>query len=75
MKDALLYIPIICGCALVVGPVQSFALSRLSWELNPHGTTVMSVEFQVAGALGSSLFTGLYYQSLSGTHGWHHQPL
>jgi DHA2 family lincomycin resistance protein-like MFS transporter len=60
-----LYIPIICGCALVIGPVQSFALSRLSWELNPHGTTVMSVGFQVAGALGSSLFTGLYYMALS----------
>jgi DHA2 family lincomycin resistance protein-like MFS transporter len=62
---AILYIPIICGCALVIGPVQSFALSRLSWELNPHGTTVMSVGFQVAGALGSSLFTGLYYMALS----------
>ena len=62
---ALLYIPIICGCALVIGPVQSFALSRLSWELNPHGTTVMSVGFQVAGALGSSLFTGVYYLGIS----------
>ena len=62
---AVLYIPIICGCALVIGPVQSFALSRLSWELNPHGTTVMSVGFQVAGALGSSLFTGIYYLGLN----------
>ena len=62
---AVLYIPVICGCALVIGPVQSFALSRLSWELNPHGTTVMSVGFQVAGALGSSLFTGVYYLGLS----------
>jgi DHA2 family lincomycin resistance protein-like MFS transporter len=62
---AVLYIPVICGCALVIGPVQSFALSRLSWELNPHGTTVMSVGFQVAGALGSSLFTGLYYRGLN----------
>lgn len=63
---AALYIPIICGCALVIGPVQSFALSRLSWELNPHGTTVMSVGFQVAGALGSSLFTGVYFLQLNG---------
>ena len=26
---ALIYIPVICGSALVIGPVQSFALSKL----------------------------------------------
>lgn len=57
---ALIYIPVICGSALVIGPVQSFALSRLSFELNPHGVTVMSTGFQIAGCVGSSVFTGVY---------------
>lgn len=42
---ALIYIPVICGSALVIGPVQSFALSKLSYQLNPHGVTVMSTGF------------------------------
>ena len=46
---AVIYIPVICGSALVIGPVQSFALSKLSPELNPHGVTVMSTGFQIAG--------------------------
>lgn len=57
---ALLYIPVICGSALIIGPVQSFALSFLKPELNPHGVTVMSTGFQVAGCIGSSVFTGIY---------------
>ena len=57
---ALLYIPVICGSALIIGPVQSFALSHLKLELNPHGVTVMSTGFQIAGCIGSSLFTGVY---------------
>lgn len=57
---ALIYIPVICGSALVIGPVQSFALSKLSFELNPHGVTVMSTGFQIAGCVGSSVFTGVY---------------
>ncbi len=57
---AIIYIPVICGSALVIGPVQSFALSKLSPELNPHGVTVMSTGFQIAGCIGSSVFTGVY---------------
>lgn len=57
---ALLYIPVICGSALIIGPVQSLALSYLKPELNPHGVTVMSTGFQIAGCIGSSLFTGVY---------------
>lgn len=57
---ALLYIPVICGSALIIGPVQSFALSHLEPELNPHGVTVMSTGFQIAGCIGSSLFAGVY---------------
>ncbi|MDO5846002.1 MAG: MFS transporter [Methanocorpusculum sp.] len=57
---ALLYIPVICGSALIIGPVQSFALSRLSPELIPHGVVVMSTGFQIAGCIGSSLFMGVY---------------
>lgn len=57
---ALIYIPVICGSALVIGPVQSFALSKLSYQLNPHGVTVMSTGFQIAGCIGSSVFTGVY---------------
>lgn len=57
---AVLYVPVICGSALIIGPVQSFALSKLPPELNPHGVTVMSTGFQIAGCIGSSLFTGVY---------------
>lgn len=57
---ALLYIPVICGSALVIGPVQSYALSHLSHEQHTHGVTVMSTGFQLAGCIGSSLFVGVY---------------
>jgi DHA2 family lincomycin resistance protein-like MFS transporter len=57
---ALLYIPVICGSALIIGPVQSLALSHLTFEQNPHGVTLMSTGFQVAGCIGASLFTGVY---------------
>lgn len=57
---ALLYIPVICGSALIIGPVQSLALSYLSFEENPHGVTVMSTGFQIAGCIGASLFSGIY---------------
>lgn len=57
---AIIYIPVICGSALVIGPVQSFALSKLPPEMNPHGVTVMSTGFQIAGCFGSSVFTGVY---------------
>jgi len=57
---AILYIPVICGSALIIGPVQSVALSHLTHEQNPHGVTVMSTGFQIAGCIGSSLFTGVY---------------
>lgn len=57
---ALLYIPVICGSALIIGPVQSLALSTLRAEENPHGVTVMSTGFQIAGCIGASLFSGIY---------------
>lgn len=57
---AVTYIPIICGSAFIIGPVQCFALSRLTSEQNPHGVTLMSTGFQIAGCLGASLFTGVY---------------
>ena len=63
---AVLYIPVICGSALVIGPVQSFALSKLPPELNPHGVTIMSTGFQVAGCIGSSVFTGVYAAVMAG---------
>ena len=63
---AVLYIPIICGSALIIGPVQSFALSKLTYELNPHGVTVMSTGFQIAGCVGSSVFTGVYAMVIAG---------
>ena len=56
----LLYIPIICGPAFVIGPVQTFALSHLKPEMNPHGVVVISTGFQIAGCIGSSVFTGIY---------------
>ncbi|GHV33244.1 multidrug MFS transporter [Clostridia bacterium] len=57
---ALLYIPVIGGSALIIGPVQSLALSRLTPEQNPHGVTILSTGFQIAGCIGASLFTGVY---------------
>jgi len=57
---AALYIPVICGSALIIGPVQSLALSYLSFAENPHGVTVMSIGFQIAGCIGASLFAGIY---------------
>lgn len=57
---ALLYIPVICGSVLIIGPVQSFALSFLGHKENPHGVTMISTGFQVAGCFGSSFFTGIY---------------
>lgn len=68
---ALIYIPVICGSALIIGPVQSYALSKLAPEMNPHGVTVMSTGFQIAGCIGSSVFVGIYAavgtsQSLTG---------
>lgn len=62
---AILYIPVICGSVLIIGPVQSFALSYLEPELNPHGVTVITTGFQIAGCLGSSLFTGVYSATVS----------
>ncbi len=64
---ALIYIPVICGSALVIGPVQSFALSKLTYEQNPHGVTIMSTGFQIAGCVGSSVFTGIYAAVTAGS--------
>lgn len=66
---ALIYIPVICGSALVIGPVQSFALSKLTYEQNPHGVTIMSTGFQIAGCVGSSVFTGIYAAVTGQFHG------
>lgn len=57
---AALYIPVIGGSALIIGPVQSLALSHLAPEQNPHGVTILSTGFQIAGCIGASLFTGIY---------------
>lgn len=57
---AALYVPLIAGTALVVGPVQTFALSQLSREQSPHGVTVFGTGFQVAGCVGTAIATGVY---------------
>jgi DHA2 family lincomycin resistance protein-like MFS transporter len=57
---ALLYIFVIGGAALIIGPVQSFSLSRLAPELHAHGVTIMSTGFQIAGCIGASVFSGIY---------------
>jgi DHA2 family lincomycin resistance protein-like MFS transporter len=63
---ALLYIPVIGGSALIIGPVQGYALARLAPSMAPHGVTVMSTGFQLAGCIGSSLMTGIYSAVLAG---------
>ncbi|MCD8199531.1 MAG: MFS transporter [Coriobacteriaceae bacterium] len=63
----LIYVPIACGALLITGPAQSFGLSKLTPEQNPFGVIVLSTGFQIAGCVGSSLFTGVYSAiSLSG---------
>jgi DHA2 family lincomycin resistance protein-like MFS transporter len=62
---AALYIPVIGGSALIIGPVQSLALSHLAPEQNPHGVTILSTGFQIAGCFGASLFTGVYFKVLT----------
>lgn len=54
-----LYAPAIAGCAFTLSPAQSFALASLDRELYPHGVTIMSTLFQIAGCVGSSLFVGV----------------
>lgn len=54
-----LYAPVIIGCALSMGPAQSFALSSLDRAHYPHGVTIVSTFFQIAGCVGSSLFVGV----------------
>lgn len=55
-----LYMPAILGSALAIGPVQSFSLSSLPRAMNPHGVTIFSTSFQIAGCVGTALSTGIY---------------
>lgn len=56
----LLYIPAVLATAFVIGPSQTFALSHLDPETSPHGVTVVSTSFQIAGCVGTSLAAGVY---------------
>ena len=56
----ILYVPAVLATAFVVGPAQTFALSNLDRETSPHGVTVVSTSFQIAGCVGTSLATGIY---------------
>ena len=56
----LLYVPAVLATAFVVGPSQTFALANLDRETSPHGVTVVSTSFQIAGCVGTSLATGIY---------------
>jgi DHA2 family lincomycin resistance protein-like MFS transporter len=66
---AFLYIFVISGAALIIGPVQSFTLSRLAPELYAHGVTIMSTGFQIAGCIGASFFTGIYAAAIASAAG------
>ncbi|MBQ8761924.1 MAG: MFS transporter [Clostridia bacterium] len=55
-----LYVPVIVGSAFIIGPVQSYGLSSLKPEQNPHGVTIFSTGFQIAGCIGASLFASAY---------------
>lgn len=56
----ILYIPAVLATAFVIGPAQTFALSHLDRETSPHGVTVVSTSFQIAGCVGTSLAAGIY---------------
>lgn len=45
---------------MVIGPIQSYGLSRLAPQDNPHGVTIFSTVFQIAGCVGASLFASAY---------------
>lgn len=64
-----LYAFVVIGSALIIGPVQSFALSFLQPQQNPHGVTILSTGFQIAGCIGSSLFSSVYTFAISGVIG------
>lgn len=55
-----LYIPAVLATSLVIGPSQTFGLSHLGREESPHGVTIVSTSFQIAGCLGTSLGVGVY---------------
>jgi MFS transporter, DHA2 family, lincomycin resistance protein len=55
-----LYVPAVLATSLVIGPSQTFALSSLDRRSSPHGVTVVSTSFQIAGCLGTSLAIGVY---------------
>lgn len=57
---ALLYIPAVLATSFVIGPSQTFALSSLDRETSPHGVTVVSTSFQIAGCVGTALAAGIY---------------
>lgn len=61
----LLYIPAVLATSLVVGPSQTFGLSHLDRASSPHGVTVVSTSFQIAGCLGTSLAVGVYNAATS----------
>src|SRR5699024_2355349 len=55
-----LYVPAVLATAFVIGPSQTFALSHLDERSSPHGVTVISTSFQIAGGVGASLAAGIY---------------
>ena len=57
---AVLYVPAVLATAFVIGPSQTFALANLDREAAPHGVTVVSTSFQIAGCIGTSLAAGIY---------------
>ena len=57
---AVLYIPAVLATAFAIGPAQTFALGSLDREAAPHGVTIVSTSFQIAGSVGTSLAAGIY---------------
>lgn len=55
-----LYVPAVLATSFVIGPSQTLALSSLDRETSPHGVTIVSTSFQIAGSIGTSLAAGIY---------------
>ena len=62
---AIIYVPLIAGTALIVGPVQSYALTKLKGEQTQAGVTIISTVFQIAGSIGSSIFISIYSANMA----------
>lgn len=55
-----LHVILMIGLSMIMMPAQTTGLNQLPRTLYPHGTAIMSTLQQVAGAVGTALFIGIF---------------